>query len=546
MKNLILIILLLFSTNFYSQNKDKKSLLDEMNNYFNKGKIEKLEVLTSEILSGKYGSLDDELKFYVLMYSSNIYTRDEYAEKNYQLAYDKTIELINFTKITSYQVPNKEAYLKSMDEFLNEFLNKHPEIKKVSNQSNTQNTLTSVSNSNNIQPPADNKTVTLTVSGTGKSIEEAKLNALRSAIEQAFGTFVSSKTEILNNNLIKDEIVAISSGNVQKFEVLSQVEIANVGFSITLNATVSIDKLTLFAESKGVVVEYKGGMFGLKIKLQKLNEEAEIITIKNLTSTCFDILSNAVDFELNVSEPKVSENDNNIYLVDFTINTKSNNNYVNFVNYFKQTLSKISLSSLEKEEYIKLNKQVYELKVDETTIYLRTLESIKYLCAFFATSPIYNTSFKLFSNINDVRFNFSELGRWNVKDIGLIEVKPVFDVETIQEAIEPCSSWKQISLHKYFKNYIKLGLLKNKSDLLYSIINNSELFNFDCEMNYKSQKIFSSKFINNTINIRKEFAISDIEKINEFKIEKINLLEFLENRNKYMIDEPIEEEYNPK
>ncbi|MFN5774061.1 hypothetical protein, partial [Flavobacterium sp.] len=114
---------------------------------------------------------------------------------------------------------------------------------------------------------------------------------------------------------------------------------------MTLNTTVSISKLTTFAESKGVVVEYKGGMFGLKIKLQKLNEEAEIVSIKNLSSTCFDILSNSVDFTLNVSEPKASENDNNIYLVDFIINTKSNNNYDNFVNYFTQTLSKISLSS---------------------------------------------------------------------------------------------------------------------------------------------------------------------------------------------------------
>jgi hypothetical protein len=392
----------------------------------------------------------------------------------------------------------------------------------------------------------EDKTVTLTVSGTGKTLEEAKLNALRSAIEQAFGAFISSKTEILNENLVKDEIVSVTNGNIQKYDIVSQVAVPNLGYAMTLNTTVSISKLTTFAESKGVVVEYKGGMFGLKIKLQKLNEEAEIVSIENLSSTCFDILSNSVDFTLNVSEPKASENENNIYLVDFIINTKSNNNYDNFVNYFTQTLSKISLSSEEKEDYIKLNKPVYKLIVDKSTVYLRSLESMKYLCAFFATSPIYNSSFKLYSNINEVKFNFTELGLWNVKDIVSIEIKPVFNVETIQEAIYPCSSWNQISLHKYFKNYIKLGLLKSKSDLLYSIINNSNLFNFDCEMDYKSQKIFSSKFIPNTMSIRKKFTISEIEKINEFKIEKINLQEFLMNRKKYMIDEPIEKEYNPK
>ena len=36
------------------------------------------------------------------------------------------------------------------------------------------------------------KTVTLVVNGQGKTPDEAKQNALRSAIEQAFGAFISS------------------------------------------------------------------------------------------------------------------------------------------------------------------------------------------------------------------------------------------------------------------------------------------------------------------------------------------------------------------
>lgn len=40
--------------------------------------------------------------------------------------------------------------------------------------------------------------VVLITSGSGKNKEEATNTALRSAIEQTFGTFVSSNTEILN------------------------------------------------------------------------------------------------------------------------------------------------------------------------------------------------------------------------------------------------------------------------------------------------------------------------------------------------------------
>ena len=61
----------------------------------------------------------------------------------------------------------------------------------------------------------DDKTVTLIVSGQGNTKDEAKQNALRSAIEQAFGTFVSSKTEILNDELV-DFIVAWCIGQVQE------------------------------------------------------------------------------------------------------------------------------------------------------------------------------------------------------------------------------------------------------------------------------------------------------------------------------------------
>ena len=53
--------------------------------------------------------------------------------------------------------------------------------------------------------------VTLTVIGTGENEEKATLQALRSAIEQTFGTFVSANTTILNDKLVQDEIVSVSN-----------------------------------------------------------------------------------------------------------------------------------------------------------------------------------------------------------------------------------------------------------------------------------------------------------------------------------------------
>ena len=138
----------------------------------------------------------------------------------------------------------------------------------------------------------EDKTVTLTVSGQGKTQDEAKQVALRSAIEQAFGAFISSKTEILNDNLVKDEIVSVTNGNIQKFDVLSEVQIPDGGYATTLKAVVSVTKLTSFCESKGVEVEFKGALFAFNINQQKINEQNEIKAINDIINVVSKIIIN--------------------------------------------------------------------------------------------------------------------------------------------------------------------------------------------------------------------------------------------------------------
>lgn len=405
MKNLILLILLTVSTSIYAQIKDKKSLIEEMNNFFYRGKIEKLDALTSEISSGKYGDMDDELKFYTMMYSLNIHTRDKYAKKNPQIGYDKAIEIINFTKVTSFKVPDKDTYIKSLNTFLTDYLKKYPDVKTVSTQntysSNSQNTI--ISNSENRPSASDNKTVTLTVSGTGKTLEEAKLNALRSAIEQAFGTFISSKTEILNDNLVKDEIVSVSNGNIQKYDVISQVEIPDNGYAITLKATVSIEKLTSFAQSKGVTVEFKGGMFGLKIKLQKLNEKNELNACINILSVVHELLQVGYDYALETEEPKLYKDTK--YTLKFKVTGKPNSNFYKAMDYLKSSLSNLQMSKNEILEYENTNKKTYEFR----DFHLRNELSYKTLKNIDSYANYYAGNFNLIIN-NEKKISGPDLG----------------------------------------------------------------------------------------------------------------------------------------
>jgi hypothetical protein len=253
----------------------------------------------------------------------------------------------------------------------------------------------------------DDKTVTLVVSGQGKTQDEAKQNALRSAIEQAFGTFISSKTEILNDNLVKDEIVSVANGNIQKFEIISEVQIPNGLFATSLKATVSVTKLTSFVESKGLEVEFKGSLFGANLKQQKMNEDAEWKSILNLCEVSNKILSNSLDYSIEVGEPVKAENNSSLeaqtndYQILFTIKSSPNSNFDKFVNYFKISIKAIAMPDSEKEAYRKLNKQIYFLtdySVD--TFFFRNPNSGIALQNLFMKSNQYLHNFKVITNLD--------------------------------------------------------------------------------------------------------------------------------------------------
>ena len=255
----------------------------------------------------------------------------------------------------------------------------------------------------------DDKTVTLVVSGQGKTQDEAKQNALRSAIEQAFGTFISSKTEILNDNLIKDEIVSVTNGNIQKFEPISEVQLPDGSYATTLKAIVSVSKLTSFCESKGVEVEFKGATFAMNIKLQKLNEEAEYKAILNLCEVSKDILSKSLNYSLVVEEPTTFGGSNDNFSLKFVVHVMSNNNTEIFYKYFWKTLSEIAITVEEKENYEKLKKVISKVikfngnsSDKQDIIYLRNPKSLLALKNLLLKSNESLVNFRIISEIDTI------------------------------------------------------------------------------------------------------------------------------------------------
>lgn len=215
-----------------------------------------------------------------------------------------------------------------------------------------------------LQAQTPERTVKLVVSGEAETKEEATKIALRNAIEQAFGTFVSADTEILNDELIKDEIVTISSGNIQSYKEVSSIKNTDGSQSVTLEAIVSIGKLVNFAKSKGMSTELAGATFAMNMKIRELNKKNEIEVLADLQKKLLKIHQehNLFDYKLDLSEPYEKDN---CYAVKVNVEIIPNKNLVIFKNAIFDVLKSISLTIDEQEEYKKANLAFKKIKLKD-------------------------------------------------------------------------------------------------------------------------------------------------------------------------------------
>lgn len=236
-----------------------------------------------------------------------------------------------------------------------------------------------------------NDEVTLVVFGKAVDSEKATAVALRSAIEQAYGVFVSANTTILNDALVKDEIVTISSGNIKSYKVLSDVKCEDGQEMVTVKATVCISKLISYAKSKGASTEFAGAAFAQNMKMKKLNKKNELQALQNVLALVKEMLPIAFDKKLSIADPTNPKKDfrtdlNPIYAnpaVGADAIIESYKNYLNLLdgyyqmkfyvsivpndntNYILQnisnTLKAIALNEEERTEYEKMNMKMSRL-----------------------------------------------------------------------------------------------------------------------------------------------------------------------------------------
>lgn len=249
--------------------------------------------------------------------------------------------------------------------------------------------------------------ISLTVIGEGKTKEDAKLNALRNAIESAFGTFISSNTSLLKDELVKDEISSISSGNIKKYEIISETQMPNGYYNSVIKAIVSLNKLNSFCKNKGIEAEFNGDLFNSNIKIRELNKKNEEHIIENLCEIIKNASNKIFDFSIDVSEPikynKTSGRDpDNLWLVPTLVTCKANKNILNIEKLLNKTIQEISISE---EEAMTIKKQGVDVKVimlgkESNAFYLRSEYSFTLLQSLFTKIiPLKSLNFQISNGI---------------------------------------------------------------------------------------------------------------------------------------------------
>ena len=87
------------------------------------------------------------------------------------------------------------------------------------------------------------KTMKVIVTGIGADTAAARLNAIRNAVEQAIGVYVSADTLVKNHALLKDEILSYSGGYVRDSRIVSEERGRDGLIAVTIEADVVASKL---------------------------------------------------------------------------------------------------------------------------------------------------------------------------------------------------------------------------------------------------------------------------------------------------------------
>lgn len=279
----ILLASILFCYSVNGQNLQKK--YEEAYKYYEKKDYSRVEEICSQILLAGSKSIKDLNDIWVnhtaayLMYF--IYQDSTYINFNLKISKDYFDISKEYMDLLLLKDSKLKLRLQPRIRVIDSIMVAFSQIKEVNISSlGDKNNLKVVPQRISSSSTSNLNAVLVIVEGQGKTKDLAVNSALRTAIEKTFGAFISSNSKIIDDNLIKDEIVSISNGNILNYEILSQIE-KNENFTVTISANISLENIIVNANKFGSSFELTGGVYYQNILKEEFYKSQEVLVLEN-------------------------------------------------------------------------------------------------------------------------------------------------------------------------------------------------------------------------------------------------------------------------
>lgn len=135
---------------------------------------------------------------------------------------------------------------------------------------------------NAADPP---EVVTVVADGTGTTIEEATKDAIRNAVRQVVGVLIDAETQVKNDEVIADKVIALSNGFVKKFEKVSEKKEGGL-IRVKIKAQVEKGQVTASLKAAKVITTAVDGesLAAEKMTKEEVKKNAVALLTKEIAS----------------------------------------------------------------------------------------------------------------------------------------------------------------------------------------------------------------------------------------------------------------------
>ena len=194
-----------------------------------------------------------------------------------------------------------------------------------------------------------NEVVVIRDQGVGNNYQEALGMALTNGLTQSFGAYITSETIIEGDEVVKDEILRLTQGNILDYEVISERVVGNEVFldvEIRVSKEQSVDFMKKVEEASGKSISFDADKWSLNVKQKQKSDSIERELIQALESSLESKFEGVVDFSMDASEVRYQGVQ---AIVTIQCRAKTNHNIISLSSYIVKSLEEIALTSQEKK-----------------------------------------------------------------------------------------------------------------------------------------------------------------------------------------------------